>query len=95
MLYSFKQYKGGILIHAAEDSETGEIWVSSATMEELLNGSVQTVQNVINSDNFRRFAGTSQPRSMKIRCSYGIADYYSMDTYEMLRDYLNTIRRRQ
>jgi hypothetical protein len=83
MLYAFKQYKNGLLVYAAEDSDTGEDWVSTFTTEYLLKVPV----DVLHSYSFRQFAGGFQPRFRIVQHCHGTTEYCSMDTFEMLRKY--------
>jgi hypothetical protein len=57
MLYAFDFIYAGLSIDAAQDSETGEIWISTPTVETVLGYRSNSTREKVSSKSFKAFAG--------------------------------------
>jgi hypothetical protein len=85
MLYSFDFKYAGINIDAAQDSETGEIWISTPTVETILGYCSDSTRKKLGSKSFKAFAGKDfQPGKKKSKSTKhnNVTNvYYSKDTF--------------
>jgi hypothetical protein len=85
MLYAFDFKYAGLTIDAAQDSETGGIWISNPTVETVLGYRSNSSREKISSKSFKAFAGggfvEGKRKSKSFNHNYGTTLYYSKETF--------------
>jgi hypothetical protein len=85
MLLPFDYKYAGLTIDAAQDSETGEIWISNPTVEKVLGYDSNSSRKKVSSKSFKAFAGEGfvegKRKSKSLNHNYGTTLYYSKETF--------------
>lgn len=84
MLYAFDYNYAGITIDVAQDSETGEIWINTPTVESVLGYRPDSISKKIASKSFYYFIGDGYPLGIwksKSTKHNTTNVYYSKDTF--------------
>jgi hypothetical protein len=84
MLYAFDFNYAGLTIDAAQDSETGEIWISTPTVETVLGYRPNSTREKVSSKSFKSFAGEGfalGKRKSKSTKHNTTNVYYSKETF--------------
>jgi Meiotically up-regulated gene 113 len=84
MLYAFDFNYAGLTIDAAQDSETGEIWISTPTVETVLGYPSNSSRKKLSSKSFKAFAGEGFELSKRREKSTKLNTtntYYSKETF--------------